>query len=88
MANWSLFVSYIYLKQLFCYYFGTIGGKIFSPGAFETILISMTAKLFGIYITYFLLMITLWFHEQLYLMFYIWLNSIILLLDSVECNAK
>ena len=53
-----------------------------------TILISMTTKLFGIYITYFST------YNQLYgsigailiLMFYIWLNSIILLL-GFELNA-
>ena len=53
-----------------------------------TILIAMTTKIFGVYITYFSS------YNQLYgsigalliLMFYIWLNSIILLL-GFELNA-
>ncbi len=81
-----------YISVAILYYFGTIEGKkarFFSPGAFmTTILIAMTTKLFGVYITYFSS------YNQLYgsigalliLMFYIWLNSIILLL-GFELNA-
>ena len=87
-----LYLLVIYISVAILYYFGTIEGKkarFFSPGAFmTTILISMTTKLFGIYITYFST------YNQLYgsigailiLMFYIWLNSIILLL-GFELNA-
>ncbi len=87
-----LYLLVIYISVAILYYFGTIEGKkarFFSPGAFmTTMLISMTTKLFGIYITYFST------YNQLYgsigailiLMFYIWLNSIILLL-GFELNA-
>ena len=87
-----LYLLVTYISVAILYYFGTIEGKkarFFSPGAFmTTILISMTTKLFGIYITYFST------YNQLYgsigailiLMFYIWLNSIILLL-GFELNA-
>ena len=87
-----LYILATYISVAILYYFGTIEGKkarFFSPGAFmTTILIAMTTKLFGIYITYFSS------YNQLYgsigailiLMFYIWLNSIILLL-GFELNA-
>jgi len=87
-----LYFLVTYISVAILYYFGTIEGKkarFFSPGAFmTTILIAMTTKLFGVYITYFSS------YNQLYgsigalliLMFYIWLNSIILLL-GFELNA-
>ncbi|MEE3034596.1 MAG: YihY/virulence factor BrkB family protein [Bacteroidota bacterium] len=87
-----LYVLVTYISVAILYYFGTIEGKkarFFSPGAFmTTLLIAMTTKLFGIYITHFPS------YNQLYgsigalliLMFYIWLNSIILLL-GFELNA-
>ncbi|MCH1609556.1 MAG: YihY/virulence factor BrkB family protein [Flavobacteriaceae bacterium] len=82
----------IYVSVAILYYFGTIEGKknrFFSPGALMTcLLILMTTYLFGIYIENFST------YNQLYgsigalliFLFYIWLNSSVLLL-GFELNA-
>lgn len=82
----------IYISVAILYYFGTIEGKknrFFSPGALMTcLLILITTYLFGIYIDNFST------YNQLYgsigalliFLFYIWLNSSVLLL-GFELNA-
>lgn len=82
----------IYISVAILYYFGTIEGKknrFFSPGALMTcFLILLTTYLFGIYIENFST------YNQLYgsigalliFLFYIWLNSSVLLL-GFELNA-
>ena len=82
----------IYISVAILYYFGTIEGKknrFFSPGALMTcLLILITTYLFGIYIDKFST------YNQLYgsigalliFLFYIWLNSSVLLL-GFELNA-
>ena len=82
----------IYITVAILYYFGTIEGKkthFFSPGALMTcLLILLTTYLFGIYIDNFST------YNQLYgsigalliFLFYIWLNSSVLLL-GFELNA-
>ena len=82
----------IYITVAILYYFGTIEGKknrFFSPGALMTcLLILLTTYLFGVYIEKFST------YNQLYgsigalliFLFYIWLNSSVLLL-GFELNA-
>ncbi|MEK9603471.1 MAG: YihY/virulence factor BrkB family protein [Flavobacteriaceae bacterium] len=82
----------IYISVAILYYFGTIEGKknrFFSPGATMTcLLILLTTYLFGVYIENFST------YNQLYgsigalliFLFYIWLNSSVLLL-GFELNA-
>jgi membrane protein len=82
----------VYISVAILYYFGTIEGKktrFFSPGALMTcLLILMTTYLFGVYIENFSQ------YNQLYgsigalliFLFYIWLNSSVLLL-GFELNA-
>ena len=82
----------IYISVAILYYFGTIEGKktrFFSPGALMTcLLVLLTTYLFGIYIENFSQ------YNQLYgsigalliFLFYIWLNSSVLLL-GFELNA-
>ena len=96
--NWIRIVQFffytilIYTTVAILYYFGTIEGKkthFFSPGALMTcLLILLTTYLFGIYIDNFST------YNQLYgsigalliFLFYIWLNSSVLLL-GFELNA-
>lgn len=87
-----LYTILIYISVAILYYFGTIEGKktrFFSPGALMTcLLILLTTYLFGIYIENFSQ------YNQLYgsigalliFLFYIWLNSSVLLL-GFELNA-
>ena len=82
----------IYISVAILYYFGTIEGKkthFFSPGALMScLLILLTTYLFGVYIENFSR------YNQLYgsigalliFLFYIWLNSSVLLL-GFELNA-
>jgi membrane protein len=82
----------VYISVAILYYFGTIEGKktrFFSPGALMTcLLILLTTYLFGVYIENFSQ------YNQLYgsigalliFLFYIWLNSSVLLL-GFELNA-
>ena len=86
------YIILIYISVAILYYFGTIEGKkthFFSPGAMMTcLLILMTTYLFGIYIENFSN------YNQLYgsigalliFLFYIWINSSVLLL-GFELNA-
>lgn len=86
------YISLIYIYVAILYYFGTIEGKknrFFSPGALMTcLLILITTYFFGIYIEKFST------YNQLYgsigalliFLFYIWLNSSVLLL-GFELNA-
>ena len=97
-VNWIRFgqiffyIILTYISVAILYYFGTIEGKkthFFSPGALMTcLLILLTTYLFGIYIENFSK------YNQLYgsigalliFLFYIWLNSSVLLL-GFELNA-
>ena len=86
------YIVLTYISVAILYYFGTIEGRktrFFSPGALMTcLLIIMTTYLFGIYIENFSK------YNQLYgsigallvFLFYIWLNSSVLLL-GFELNA-
>ena len=86
------YIILIYISVAILYYFGTIEGKktrFFSPGALMTcLLILLTTYLFGVYIENFSQ------YNQLYgsigalliFLFYIWLNSSVLLL-GFELNA-
>lgn len=92
MGQLFFYTILIYVSVAILYYFGTIEGKknrFFSPGALMTcLLILMTTYLFGIYIENFST------YNQLYgsigalliFLFYIWLNSSLLLL-GFELNA-
>ena len=92
MGQLFFYTILIYVSVAILYYFGTIEGKknrFFSPGALMTcLLILMTTYLFGIYIENFST------YNQLYgsigalliFLFYIWLNSSVLLL-GFELNA-
>lgn len=92
MVQLFFYTILIYVSVAILYYFGTIEGKknrFFSPGALMTcLLILMTTYLFGIYIENFST------YNQLYgsigalliFLFYIWLNSSVLLL-GFELNA-
>ena len=92
IAKYVFFVSMIYLATATLYYFGTKEGKhskFFSAGALlTTILIIVFSYLFGIYVTYFSTYNELYgsIGALLILLFYLWLNSNILLL-GFELNA-
>lgn len=92
LAKFLFFVIMVYLSVSIMYYFGTKEGrhsKFFSIGAFfTTILILLTSYLFGIYIENFSRYNELYgsLGALLILLFYIWLNSNVLLL-GFELNA-
>ncbi|MEZ4803431.1 MAG: YihY/virulence factor BrkB family protein [Gelidibacter sp.] len=92
VAKYVFFVIMVYLATATLYYFGTKEGrysKFFSAGALlTTILIIVFSYLFGIYVTYFSTYNELYgsIGALLILLFYIWLNSNILLL-GFELNA-
>ncbi|WP_339916425.1 YihY/virulence factor BrkB family protein [Yeosuana marina] len=92
IAKYLFFVIMVYLSTSTLYYFGTKEGrdsKFFSIGAlFTTILIILTSYLFGIYIENFGQYNKLYgsIGALLILLFYLWLNSNILLL-GFELNA-
>lgn len=93
IARYVFFVLLIYLATATLYYFGTMEGrssKFFSVGAlFTTILIIVTSYLFGVYIENFASYNKLYgsIGALLILMFYVWLNSNILLL-GFELNMS
>lgn len=92
-AKYVFFVIMVYLATATLYYFGTREGKqskFFSIGAlFTTLLIILTSYLFGIYIENFGQYNKLYgsIGALLILLFYLWLNSNILLL-GYELNAS
>lgn len=92
IAKYIFFVLMTYLATATLYYFGTREGKhsnFFSAGALlTTILIIVFSYLFGIYVTYFSTYNELYgsIGALLILLFYLWLNSNILLL-GFELNA-
>lgn len=93
VAKYMFFVVMVYLATATLYFFGTQEGrhsKFFSIGAlFTTFLIILTSYLFGIYIENFGQFNKLYgsIGALLILMFYLWLNSNILLL-GYELNAS
>ncbi|GGK16821.1 hypothetical protein GCM10007962_08850 [Yeosuana aromativorans] len=93
VAKYFFFVIMVYLATATLYYFGTKEGrysKFFSVGAlFTTLLIILTSYLFGIYIENFAQYNKLYgsIGALLILLFYLWLNSNILLL-GYELNAS
>lgn len=93
LAKYGFFVLMVYLATATLYYFGTKEGresKFFSIGAlFTTLLIILTSYLFGIYIENFSKYNELYgsIGALLILLFYLWLNSNILLL-GYELNAS
>ncbi len=93
VAKYIFFVIMVYLATAILYYFGTTEGresKFFSVGAiFTTILIIISSYLFGVYIENFSKYNELYgsIGALLILMFYLWLNSNILLL-GYELNAS
>lgn len=93
VVKYLFFVIMVYLATATLYYFGTKEGKysnFFSIGAlFTTLLIILTSYLFGIYIENFGQYNKLYgsIGALLILMFYLWLNSNILLL-GYELNAS
>ncbi|WP_418509730.1 YihY/virulence factor BrkB family protein [Corallibacter sp.] len=93
LAKYGFFVLMVYLATATLYYFGTKEGresKFFSVGAlFTTLLIILTSYLFGIYIENFSKYNELYgsIGALLILLFYLWLNSNILLL-GYELNAS
>lgn len=92
IAKYIFFVFMVYIATATIYYFGTKEGrhsKFFSAGALlTTILIIVFSYLFGIYVTYFSTYNELYgsIGALLILLFYLWLNSNILLL-GFELNA-
>lgn len=92
IAKYIFFVFMVYIATATLYYFGTKEGKnskFFSAGALlTTILIIVFSYLFGIYVTYFSTYNELYgsIGALLILLFYLWLNSNILLL-GFELNA-
>ncbi|TYB77223.1 YihY/virulence factor BrkB family protein [Bizionia myxarmorum] len=92
-VKYLFFVSMIYIATATLYYFGTREGKesrFFSIGAlFTTLLIILTSYLFGIYIENFSQYNELYgsIGALLILLFYLWLNSNILLM-GYELNAS
>lgn len=92
IAKYVFFVFMVYIATATLYYFGTREGKnskFFSAGALlTTILIIVFSYLFGIYVTYFSTYNELYgsIGALLILLFYLWLNSNILLL-GFELNA-
>lgn len=93
IAKYMFFVVMVYLATATLYFFGTQEGrhsKFFSIGAlFTTFLIMLTSYLFGVYIENFGQFNKLYgsIGALLILMFYLWLNSNILLL-GYELNAS
>ena len=93
IAKYIFFVVMVYLATATLYYFGTKEGKLsnfFSIGALlTTFLIILTSYLFGVYIENFGQYNKLYgsIGALLILMFYLWLNSNILLL-GYELNAS
>ena len=93
IAKYVFFVIMVYLATATLYYFGTKEGKLsnfFSIGAlFTTILIILTSYLFGVYIENFAQYNKLYgsIGALLILLFYLWLNSNVLLL-GYELNAS
>jgi membrane protein len=93
IAKYLFLVIMIYLATATLYYFGTMEGKkskFFSVGALlTTLLVMLTSYLFGIYITNFSQYNELYgsIGALLILMFYLWLNSNVLLL-GYELNAS
>lgn len=92
IAKYVFFVFMVYIATATLYYFGTKEGRdsrFFSAGALlTTILIIVFSYLFGIYVTYFSTYNELYgsIGALLILLFYLWLNSNILLL-GFELNA-
>lgn len=92
-AKYMFFVFMVYLATATLYYFGTKEGRntrFFSVGALlTTLLIMLTSYLFGIYIENFSKYNELYgsIGALLILLFYLWLNSNILLL-GYELNAS
>ncbi len=92
VAKYVFFVIMVYIATAILYYFGTKEGKtskFFSVGAlFTTILIIVFSYLFGVYINQFSRYNELYgsIGALLILLFYLWLNSNILLL-GFELNA-
>ena len=92
IAKYVFFVIMVYIATATLYYFGTREGKaskFFSAGALlTTILIIVFSYLFGVYVTYFSTYNELYgsIGALLILLFYLWLNSNILLL-GFELNA-
>lgn len=93
LGKYMFFTIMIYLATATLYYFGTREGKhsrFFSIGAlFTTLLILLTSYLFGIYIENFSRYNELYgsIGALLILLFYLWMNSNILLL-GYELNAS
>ncbi len=93
LAKYVFFVFMIYLATATLYYFGTKEGRssrFFSVGAlFTTLLIMLSSYLFGIYIENFAKYNELYgsIGALLILLFYLWLNSNILLL-GFELNMS
>lgn len=93
VVKYAFFVIIVYLATAVLYYFGTKEGrhsKFFSIGAlFTTLLIILTSFLFGLYIENFGQFNKLYgsIGALLILLFYLWLNSNILLL-GYELNAS
>lgn len=93
IVKYVFFVIMIYLATATLYYFGTKEGRhsnFFSVGAlFTTLLIMLTSYLFGVYIENFGQYNKLYgsIGALLILLFYLWLNSNILLL-GYELNAS
>ncbi|WP_370480209.1 YihY/virulence factor BrkB family protein [Tamlana flava] len=93
VAKYIFFVLMVYLATSILYYFGTHEGRhsrFFSVGAlFTTLLIMLTSYLFGVYIENFSQYNKLYgsIGALLILLFYLWLNSNILLL-GYELNAS
>ncbi|MFC4721337.1 YihY/virulence factor BrkB family protein [Geojedonia litorea] len=93
LAKYMFFIMMVYLATATLYYFGTKEGKassFFSIGAlFTTLLIILTSYLFGIYIENFSKYNELYgsIGALLILLFYLWLNSNIILL-GYELNAS
>ena len=93
LAKYLFFITMIYLAMATLYYFGTKEGKatkFFSIGALlTTMLIILTSYLFGIYIENFSKYNELYgsIGALLILLFYLWLNSNIILL-GYELNAS
>jgi len=93
VAQYVFFVAMVYLATATLYYFGTKEGRLssfFSAGAlFTTLLIILTSYLFGVYIENFAKYNELYgsIGALLILMFYLWLNSNILLL-GFELNMS
>ncbi|MEM6516957.1 MAG: YihY/virulence factor BrkB family protein [Bacteroidota bacterium] len=92
VVKYLFFVTMLYLATATLYYFGTKEGKhsrFFSAGALlTTVLIIVFSYLFGLYVTYFSTYNDLYgsIGALLILLFYLWLNSNLLLL-GFELNA-